>query len=150
MIEMHFPIRFGIYSKNFDSSLFGILFKMSQTALSRSENSSFILRSRVFVEPQTSSMGFRSGICAGHGINWMPLRVFHSSPAWERKLYIVANQLASQFGEKMNLCFFQNVDIVPTNSFLASFDKAHHVIASNGTPKAKRPTSPDPLPTVTA
>ncbi len=52
---------------------------------------------------------------------------------------VVVNQLVSEFREKVNSSFFQNVDIVQRSAFFGCFDEAHRPIISNGHPKLKRP-----------
>ena len=47
---------------------------------------------------------------------------------------IAVNQLISQFREKLNSSFFQNVNIVQRIAFSDCFDEAHRPIISNGTP----------------
>ena len=97
---MHFSIRFGIDSKEFDTSLFGVLFEITQTAPSRSGNSSFIFSSEVFIKAQKFQWGSDPDCALAMeqiGCHYeFPFIYGMESMDWS----IVVNQLESQFQGK--------------------------------------------------
>ncbi len=104
---------------------------MSQTASSRSANS---IRSWVFIKTETFSMGFRFGLCSGHGTDWMPLRDFHSLTAWERwNGALSSTNLYPNSAKRTELLLLPKNGYSPTNCIFWCFDEAHHPIYSNGT-----------------
>ena len=96
----------------------------------------FHTRQLSFHKSPNISMGFRSGRNRFDAITSFPFIHRMGAMNWS----IVVHQLVSQFREKLNSCFFQNMDIVQRIAFFGCFDEGHRPIVSNGAPKVKRPT----------